>query len=353
MRARDGSPSRLGTVGPSITVDTACSSSLVAVHLACQSLRAGECVLAVAGGVNVILQPSISIAYSQSGMMAPDGRCKAFDAAEPTATCGARGCGVVVLKPLAAALADGDPITRVIRGSAVNKDGRGQRAHDRAQPAGQAAMLRTAYANAGVAGPSATSRRTGPGPRSATRSSWAPSAPCWRRAGRPSRCLVGSVKTNIGHLEGAAGMAGLIKACWPSSTSRCRPASTSTGRTRRSPGTSSPFDIPQRTTPVAAVAEVRRGSPASAPSGSPAPTPTSSSRRRRRPTPASRRPAERPMPLVRYRPHGEALAAGRPLRRPDGRRASPSLRDLPHGGAPPHGVPPSRRAPDGRRGSGR
>lgn len=113
----------LGLHGPSMSVDTACSSSLVAVHLACQSLRAGDCSLALAGGVNLLLAPEMFVVLSKAGMMAPDGRCKTFDASADGYARG-EGCGVVVLKPLSAAQADGDRVLAVIRGSAVNQDGR-------------------------------------------------------------------------------------------------------------------------------------------------------------------------------------------------------------------------------------
>ncbi len=108
--------------GPSLVVDTACSSSLVAVHLGCQSLRSKECNLVIAGGVNLILSPEMTIAYSKLGMMASDGRCKVFDCRADGFVRG-EGCGVVVLKRLADARADGDPILAVVRGSAVNQDG--------------------------------------------------------------------------------------------------------------------------------------------------------------------------------------------------------------------------------------
>src|SRR5262249_20624244 len=108
--------------GPSLAVDTACSSSLVAAHLACQSLRHKECDLALAGGVNLILSPLLGIPLSRAHMMAPDGRCKTFDAAADGYVRG-EGCGVVVLKRLSEAVRDGDRVLALIRGSAVNQDG--------------------------------------------------------------------------------------------------------------------------------------------------------------------------------------------------------------------------------------
>src|SRR5713101_4378618 len=134
--------------GPSIAVDTACSSSLVAVHLACRSLWNGESTLALAGGVNLILAPAITINFTKAGVMAPDGRCKAFDA-QANGYVRSEGAGLVVLKPLSRALADGDPIYAVIRGSTVNQDGRsnGLMAPN---PLAQEAVLREAYRRAGV-----------------------------------------------------------------------------------------------------------------------------------------------------------------------------------------------------------
>ena len=163
--------------GPSLVVDTACSSSLVAVHLACQSLWSGESDLTLAGGVNVILEPSITIAYSQSRMMAPDGRCK-FGDARADGYVRSEGAGVVVLKPLGRALADGDRIYGVILGSAVNNDGGSGGSFGTPGQAGQEDLLRTAYRRAGVVRREfTTSRRTGPGRRPATR--W--SSRRWRR----------------------------------------------------------------------------------------------------------------------------------------------------------------------------
>jgi acyl transferase domain-containing protein/acyl carrier protein len=197
--------------GPSMAIDTACSSSLVAVHLACRSLWNGESSLALAGGVNLILSPAITINFSKAGVMAPDGRCKAFDARADGYVRG-EGAGLVVLKPLSRALADGDPIYAVIRGSAVNQDGRsnGLMAPN---PLAQAAVLREAYRRAGASpGDVQYVEAHGTGTLLGD--------PIEARAlgavlsiDRPpeSFCALGSVKTNIGHLEAAAGIAGLIK----------------------------------------------------------------------------------------------------------------------------------------------
>ena len=138
----------LGLQGPCMSIDTACSSSLVAVHLACQSLRNGESDLALAGGVNAILTPDAFVCFSKWGMMAPDGRCKTFDARADGFVRG-EGCGIVVLKRLSDAVANGDHILAVIRGSAVNQDGRSS---GLTVPNGlaQQAVLRRALANAGL-----------------------------------------------------------------------------------------------------------------------------------------------------------------------------------------------------------
>ena len=138
----------LGLQGPSMAIDTACSSSLVAVHLACQSLRTGDCNLALAGGVNLILIPDVTVMFSNAHMMAADGRCKTFDASADGYV-RSEGCGIVVLKRLRDALADGDNILALIRGTAVNQDGRSS---GLTAPNGlaQQAVIRKALANARV-----------------------------------------------------------------------------------------------------------------------------------------------------------------------------------------------------------
>jgi acyl transferase domain-containing protein len=201
-----------GFQGPSITIDTACSSSLVSVHLACQSLRQGDCRLALAGGANTILQPHITIAYSQSKMMAPDGHCK-FGDHRADGYVRSEGAGLVVLKRLADAIADGDRIYAVIQGSAVNNDGRSGDYLATPSQAGQMEMLRRAYHNAGITPDKVqyieahgTGTRAGdPVEVGAIGQVCSVNRP----ADRP--LFVGSVKTNLGHTEGAAGVAGLIK----------------------------------------------------------------------------------------------------------------------------------------------
>ncbi|MBV8587789.1 MAG: type I polyketide synthase, partial [Verrucomicrobia bacterium] len=197
--------------GPSMAVDTACSSSLVAVHLACQSLRSGECSLAVAGGVSVLISPEETVSLSKWGMLAPDGRCKTFDASANGFVRG-EGCGIVALKRLADALADGDRICAVIRGSAVNQDGRSTVL---TAPNGiaQQAVLRQALKNARVRGDHLSyieAHGTGTALGDPIEIE-ALAAVVGQPRSDGSTCRVGSVKTNLGHLEAAAGVAGLIK----------------------------------------------------------------------------------------------------------------------------------------------
>jgi len=201
----------LGLQGPTLAVDTACSSSLVSVHLACQSLRSAECRMALAAGVNLILSPEVTIAASKARMLAPDGRCKTFDARADGFVRG-EGCGVLVLKRLADAVADGDRVLAVIRASAVNQDGKssGLTVPNRLA---QEAVIREALAAAGVAPADvgyveAHGTGTSLGDPIEVRALGAVLGE-GRAKDRPF--LLGSVKTNIGHLESAAGVAGLIK----------------------------------------------------------------------------------------------------------------------------------------------
>ncbi len=201
----------LGVHGPSLAIDTSCSSSLVAVHLACASLRSGECKLALAGGVNLILSPESNIALSKAHMMARDGRCKTFDDAADGYV-RSEGCGIVVLKQFAQAIADGDRVLAVIRGSAVNHDGHSGGLTAPNGPA-QAAVIRTALeasqvraAEIGYVEAHGTGTSLGDPIEVETLASVV-------AADRPANhpLAIGSVKTNIGHLEGASGIAGLMK----------------------------------------------------------------------------------------------------------------------------------------------
>ncbi len=199
-------------LGPAIAIDTACSSSLSAVHLACNSIQSGESSVALAGGVNILLSPIATMCLSKAGMMAPDGRCKSFDASA-NGYVRSEGAGVVVLKRLRDAVRDGDAVYAVIRGTASNQDGHSS---GLMAPNGEAqeAVILAACRNAGVE-PGAFDYVEAHGTGTPV------GDPIELKAlgkvlamGRESGtvCAVGSVKTNIGHAESAAGMAGLIKA---------------------------------------------------------------------------------------------------------------------------------------------
>jgi rifamycin polyketide synthase modules 1, 2 and 3 len=198
----------LGLQGPSMVVDTACSSSLVAVHLACQALRGGECDTALAGGVNLILAPDTMIALTKGRMLSPEGQCRTFDAAADGFVRG-EGAGMIVLRRLSDAERGQDPILAVIRGGAVNQDGR---SNGLTAPSGtaQEEVIRRALAAAGVLPDQvgyveAHGTGTPLGDPIEIRALTAVLTP------RERQLTVGSVKTSIGHLEPAAGIAGLIK----------------------------------------------------------------------------------------------------------------------------------------------
>lgn len=201
----------LNLKGPSIAVDTACSSSLVAVHLAGQSLTAGDCDLALAGGVNVILRPELTRVFQQAGMMAADGRCKTFDAAADGYV-RSEGCGMVVLKRLADAERAGDRILAVVQGSAINQDGLSNGLTAPNGPA-QQAVIRQALARAQVPAAQISYVEThGTGtPLGDPIEVNALKAVLLEGRSPQQRCALGSLKTNVGHLEAAAGIASLIK----------------------------------------------------------------------------------------------------------------------------------------------
>ena len=202
----------LGLQGPAIALDTACSSSLVALHLACQGLRQGECDLALAGGINLILTPEMNVNFSKAGMMARDGRCKTFDAAADGYVRG-EGGAIVVLRRLRDAKSDGDRILALIRGSAVNQDGRSNGLTAPNGPAQEAvvrAALRAAHLTPQDVG---YIEAHGTGTSLGDPIEVNALAAVFGAARDPSRPLsIGSVKTNIGHLEAAAGIVGLVKA---------------------------------------------------------------------------------------------------------------------------------------------
>ncbi|MFJ9713477.1 beta-ketoacyl synthase N-terminal-like domain-containing protein [Streptomyces sp. NPDC101234] len=198
----------LGLHGPSLALDTACSSSLVAFHLACDALHREECDLAIAAGVTLMLAPRITRSFARMGMLSPTGRCHTFDAAADGFVRG-EGCGVVVLKRLSEARRDGDRILAVVRGSAVNQDGRSD---GLAAPsaAAQQALYRAALSRADV-DPARISliEAHGTGTPVGDPVEFASLAAVYGPGLSP--CALGSVKTNLGHLEPAAGITGLIK----------------------------------------------------------------------------------------------------------------------------------------------
>lgn len=202
----------LGLQGPALSIDTACSSSLAAVHLAVQSLRSRECNLALAGGVNAVLLPEILINFSRAGMVSQDGRCKTFDA-RADGFVRSEGCGVVVLKRLSDALAGRDNILAVIRGTAANQDGRSSGLTAPNGPS-QEAVIRSALADAGI-----LPRQVGYVEAHGTGTNLgdpievqALAAVLGQERAPDHPLQIGSVKTNLGHLETAAGVAGLMKA---------------------------------------------------------------------------------------------------------------------------------------------
>jgi acyl transferase domain-containing protein len=199
----------LNLTGPSVTVDTACSASLTAVHLACQALTCGDSDLVVAAGVNLMLTPALSIFYTQAGLSAPDGRCKPFSVDADGIGRG-EGVGTVVLRRLKDAVADRQPVYAIIAGSATNQDGKSNgitapnrwsqskvmlRALDRADAAARDVTFVEAHGTGTVLGDMIEANALGD----------------LHRTGRGRPCLLGSIKGNIGHLEGAAGIAALIK----------------------------------------------------------------------------------------------------------------------------------------------
>ncbi|MFO0939502.1 MAG: type I polyketide synthase [Pirellulales bacterium] len=197
--------------GPSVAVDTACSSSLVAVHMACESIWRGEAAMALAGGVNALILPDFYVAFSQLGVMSPHGRCKTFDA-RANGYVRSEGAAVVMLKPLNAALRDKDPIYAVIRATALNQDGRTPGMTVPSQEA-QASLIKAACDKASIAPREiqyVEAHGTGTPVGDPIEANAIGSVIGQGRSG-DDRCWVGSVKTNIGHLEAGAGMASLLK----------------------------------------------------------------------------------------------------------------------------------------------
>ncbi|GAA4850003.1 SDR family NAD(P)-dependent oxidoreductase [Kitasatospora terrestris] len=201
----------LGLTGPAVAVDTACSSSLVALHQAGQALRRGEVDVALAGGVNLVLSPGSTRIIEQTRSLSPDGRCKAFDARANGFVRG-EGCGIVVLKRLDRALADGDRIHGVVAGSALNQDGRSS-GFTAPNVLAQTALLEAALADAGLTAADiglVEAHGTGTSLGDPIEMDAILDALGRKNGGRPLH--VGSVKANLGHLEGASGVAGVLKA---------------------------------------------------------------------------------------------------------------------------------------------
>src|SRR5271154_172052 len=247
----------LGVHGPAVVIDTACSSSLVAVHLACQSLRRRESDQALAAGVNLMLSPENSIATSRWGMLAPDGRCKTFDG-DADGYVRSEGCGVVVLKRLSDALRDGDSVLAVVRGSAVNQDGPSSGQTVPNGPA-QQAVLRAALAAARLQ-PSEIDYIEAHGTGTALGDPielGALSQVFGERDGS-APLVLGSVKTNLGHLESAAGIAGFIKTVLSVQHGYIHPHLNFTKLTPNAVEGASRFTIAAQGMPWPAVARARR-----------------------------------------------------------------------------------------------
>jgi len=235
----------LGLTGPSLSVDTACSSSLVTVHLACESLKRKECNLAIAGGVNLMLEPGLSVNFSKAHMLAPDGKCKTFDSSADGYVRG-EGCGIVVLKRLSDALAANDPILALIKGSAVNQDGASGGLTIPSGPS-QASVIRQALKNAGCE-PSAVDYIEAHGTGTSLGDpielgSLDQVFSQGRKSNHP--LLVGSIKTNVGHLEAAAGIAGIMKLVLSLKHEQIPPHLNCTNPTDRFPWSEKPIQIAQ------------------------------------------------------------------------------------------------------------
>lgn len=205
---------KLNLKGPSVSIQTSCSSSLVSVHMAVQSLLAGECDMAISGGVSVAIPQKIGYVYQENGILSPDGHCRPFDA-DAEGTIFGNGLGIVLLKRLEDALKDGDKIYAVIKGSAINNDGAGKVGYTAPSVDGQAEVIAEAMALAGVK-PSSMGMVEAHGTGTTLGDPVEISAltKAYRMETQQNQfCAIGSVKSNIGHLGAASGVAGFIKAC--------------------------------------------------------------------------------------------------------------------------------------------
>jgi acyl transferase domain-containing protein len=203
---------KLNLRGPSVTVQTACSTSLVTVHIACQALLGGECDMALAGGVSVSVPQESGYVYQEGGIASPDGHCRAFDATAK-GTVGGNGVGVVVLKRLSEAVADGDRIYAVIKGTAINNDGSDKIGYTAPSTNGQAEVIAQGLAIANVKPETVTYIEAhGTGTELGDPIEVAALTQVFRASTEQKQfCALGSVKTNVGHLDAAAGVTGLIK----------------------------------------------------------------------------------------------------------------------------------------------
>ena len=238
----------LGLTGPSLSVDTACSSSLVTIHLACESLKRKECNVAIAGGVNLMLEPGLSINFSKAHMLAPDGKCKTFDAAADGYVRG-EGCGIIILKRLSDALKANDPILAVVKGSAVNQDGASGGLTIPSGPS-QAAVIKQALHNAkckpndvDYIEAHGTGTSLGDPIELGSLDQVFSSS---RESNNP--LFIGSIKTNIGHLEAAAGIAGIMKLILSLKHKKIPPHLNCSNPTSRFPWHTKPIKITQQLT---------------------------------------------------------------------------------------------------------
>ncbi|HEX5723931.1 MAG TPA: type I polyketide synthase, partial [Longimicrobiaceae bacterium] len=241
---------KLDLRGPSVNVQTACSTALVAVHLAVQGLLSGECELAVAGGATVLVPQDTGYLYAPGSIASPDGHCRAFDA-RSAGTLSGSGVGVVVLRRLADALRDGDPVRAVIRGSAVNNDGAAKVAYTAPGVEGQAAVIGEALAAAGVSADTvAYVEAHGSGTDLGDAIEIAALTRAYRaHTERAGYCAVGAVKTSVGHLDTAAGIAGFIKTVLALEHREIPPTVHFEAPNPRIAFAGSPFFVPQRALP--------------------------------------------------------------------------------------------------------
>jgi phthiocerol/phenolphthiocerol synthesis type-I polyketide synthase E len=266
--------------GPALSVQTACSSSLVAVHLACQSILSGECDMALAGAASIRVPHRVGYWHEPGSMVSASGHCRPFDVRADGTIFGS-GVAIVVLKPLQAAVDDGDRIHAVIRGSAINNDGSTKMNYAAPNAAGQAEVIAEAHAVADIDASTVSyveTHGTGTPLGDPIEIEGLRQAFSLSSAARPGPCVLGSVKSNIGHLEVASGIAGLIKTILLN-TKRFREPCTTPARTRNCISIGAPSSCAANTAPGNGMA---LGEPESARSVLVAPTRISSSKRRRR-----------------------------------------------------------------------